>query len=109
MEGTMLQKTKLLFLLTVTIVAFMGFYQISSNNDVFIKSTAHCCEQGLCHDVDCGLPSTMGLYYPTCQVYTLTCMDCMDQIGNSAVCGYEGPRPTWCNQNGNRWYAKDPE
>ncbi len=105
----MLQKTKFLFLLIVTVVAFMGFYQISSNNDVFIKSTAMCCEQGMCHDNDCNLPSTMGLYSPTCQVYTLHCYDCMNAIGNNYVCGYEGLFPTWCNSNGERIYAKDPQ
>lgn len=99
----MLQKTKLLFLLIVASAAIMGFYQISSNNDVFIKSTALCCEQGMCHDAECQWTSTMSTSSSNCEGYTSNCYECIDQIAGENVCGYTGPYPTWCRYFDGQW------
>lgn len=94
----MLRTSKVILGVVVLFALFTAFSQVSSNNDVFTKSTIYCCNSGACHDMPCSAASSIR-FGSNCTEYTLTCSVCMDLIPelNDSNCTYIGPWPTWCN------------
>jgi len=94
-------KFSLMLIPIIAVALFMGFVQISSDNDVFDRSMAYCCNNGFCHDEECDDPSSIASVEPRCPDYMGDCYDCMDIIWylyDGPVCGYIDPAPedTWC-------------
>jgi len=96
-------KFSLLLIPIIAIALFMGFVQISSDNDVFDRSMLLCCNNGLCHDTECDHTSGISVVTPRCPEYGGDCWDCMDVIwflynALPGGCGYDGEHPleTWC-------------
>lgn len=107
----MLKKYHASFSVILIAILSLGFSQLSSNNEIFEKVMLPCCNNGLCHDEDC--TSSCGIMQgPTCQEYAATCFGCMGYISGELYgggsCGYIGPVPTWCWDDGEKHYPPEP-
>ena len=58
----------------------IGIQQISSNNQVFAKSLAYCCNTGACDGEPCSSPSSISRLYgqEVCHDYIITCLACSE-------------------------------
>ncbi len=104
----MLKQIRIILTIFVLFAVFTGFKQLSSNTDVFAKVMLPCCNNGLCHDSDCTMSSSI---LPCVgNEYIADCRTCMEEIIILYNCDkYLGPLPTWCNESdGSKFYATNP-
>lgn len=93
---------KILFVL-MAIALFASLNELAFKNDVFAKSMALCCNNGMCHDMDCSMSSSVSTWASDCTDYMTTCLICISRANGNQLCGYRGPKPTYCWNGDEKW------
>ena len=102
----MQKEIKIILSVFILIALFAGYNQLSSNNDIFAKSMALCCNNGVCHDMSCS--STSSILPCVGNEYLTTCTSCMYMVDELRDCDkYSGQWPTYCwKADGTKLWAK---
>lgn len=93
----------IIIVFSILIVLF-GFSQLNNEQDIFIQSEQHCCNQGQCKGANCISPSSIEAG-SLCDTYLLTCKDCIDLEYSGCLDNCSNKKNDYCMNNGVPYYG----